>query len=392
MLLLTLLPACFSAGAVQPDSSSITNRLTLDMTGAYVPPTSDFFRGQNRNGENITSAIALNLKYSFSFPKKSRQWRHYPGAYQGIGVGMNSFFAGDLLGNPVSLFLFQGAPAVRFSPRLSLGYEWNFGASFGWKAYRPADGESYNPDSESYTVVGSRVNAYINLAVMLRYRLSPLWQIEGGLTGSHFSNGNTRQPNSGVNTIGLRVGLTYTFGGEPIEGILSVALPDPFKPHFSYDLMVYGAWKRRIVDLDGMPTLLKGSFGVAGVNFAPMYDFNPLFRAGVSLDVQYDESASILDYKVPDFDDYDPKFYRPPFFKSLTAGLSAKAEFVMPVFSVAVGIGHNIAGAKDYRSLYQTLTLKTYITRNLFLNVGYRLHEFKHPSNLMLGVGYSFNR
>ena len=35
----------------------------------------------------------------------------------------------------------------------------------------------------------------------------------------------------------------------------------------------------------------------SGLNFAPMYNFNNYFRAGLSVDAQYDESANIKDYK-----------------------------------------------------------------------------------------------
>ena len=38
------------------------------------------------------------------------------------------------------------------------------------------------------------------------------------------------------------------------------------------------------------------TFGVAGVNFAPMYNFNNYFRAGLSADAQYDESANLKEY------------------------------------------------------------------------------------------------
>jgi hypothetical protein len=39
------------------------------------------------------------------------------------------------------------------------------------------------------------------------------------------------------------------------------------------------------------------------------------------------------------------------------------------------------------KRFYQSLTLKTFITRQLYLNTGYRLGNFKNPQNLMLGIG-----
>lgn len=59
----------------------------------------------------------------------------------------------------------------------------------------------------------------------------------------------------------------------------------------------------------------------------------------------------------------------------------------MPIFAVNVGLGYDFLNPKGNKRFYQSLTLKTFITRNIFLNVGYRLGNFKDPQNLMLGVG-----
>lgn len=368
------------ASSARTDSTAIRSRIMIDATGAYVPHTSRFFEGRNNEDRVIDGAAAFNLKYAFCFGQQSRQWRHYPGAYQGLGLGFNTFFAGSLMGNPVSVYVFQGAPLVHFSPRLSLGYEWNFGASFGWKKY------DYYTDDQN--IIGSHTNAYMNLALVLNYRLSPQWTVGVGLTGSHFSNGNTSQPNSGVNTLGLRMGVSYNIDTQPVAH--PSALPGDFKRGWSLDVMAYGAWRAKVAHFDGTPVVLKGKFAVAGINIAPMYEFHRLFRAGVSVDVKYDESAGIERFRTEWSSDDNPKFYRPSFHKNLIGGLSAKAEFVMPVFTIAAGVGYNFVGPDDDRSIYQTLTLKTYLTERLYLNVGYQLHEFKTPNNLMLGLGYRF--
>ena len=77
---------------------------------------------------------------------------------------------------------------------------------------------------------------------------------------------------------------------------------------------------------------------------------------------------------------------------NLPWGLSLRAELVMPVFSINVGVGRNlIYSGGDMKGFYQILALKTYITRHLFLHVGYQLSKFKDPNNLMLGLGYRFH-
>ena len=65
-------------------------------------------------------------------------------------------------------------------------------------------------------------------------------------------------------------------------------------------------------------------FGIVGLNFNPMYNFNKYFRAGVSVDAQYDESANIKDYRVEESSSSDVKFHRPPFHKQFAVGLSVR--------------------------------------------------------------------
>ena len=81
------------------------------------------------------------------------------------------------------------------------------------------------------------------------------------------------------------------------------------------------------------------------------------------------------------------RFRRPPFGKQLSAGLSAHAELTMPIFAINAGLGYDFVCPDGDRRFYQSLALKTFVTRNLYLNVGYRLGRFRDPQNLMLGLG-----
>lgn len=361
------------------------HRIGLDIRPGYVVPTNSFLEGDNLQQKIIKQSLSLHLKYAFQFSKDSNLGRMYPHAYQGIGVSYNTFYCPAELGNPVTVYAFQGAPIVRLSSRLSFDYEWNFGASFGWKKYD----EQYNPQNE---VIGSKINAYINLGFLLNWQFHPQWKLAAGVDFTHFSNGNTHYPNGGLNIIGGRVGIVRTFGDtdNASEGIVPKRLF--IKPHVSYDLVLYGATRKRGFVKDNVPSLVPGSFGIAGLNFAPMYNFNNYFRAGLSMDAQYDESANIKDYKLEGSYSDDLKFHRPPFREQFAVGLSLRAELVMPIFSINAGFGRNLIGSgEDTKGFYQILALKTYVTRHLFLHVGYQLREFKDPNNLMLGIGYRFH-
>ncbi|MCC8071587.1 MAG: hypothetical protein LIO90_07280 [Bacteroidales bacterium] len=111
---------------------------------------------------------------------------------------------------------------------------------------------------------------------------------------------------------------------------------------------------------------------------------------GGALDIQYDESNN-LDAHYAGGSEEHPLFFKQSFRDRFYAGLSARAELSLPIFAINVGIGHNLLyHGGDARGWYQTLNLKTFLTRHLFIHTGYRLSRFRHPQNLLLGLGYRF--
>lgn len=361
------------------------HQIGFDIRPGYVVPTNSFLAGDNAQQKAIDQSLSLHLKYAFRFSPNSCLGKLYPSAYQGIGVSYSTFSRPDELGSPVTVYVFQGAPLMQFSRRLSLDYEWNFGASFGWKKYD----ELYN---QKNMAIGSEINAYINLGFFLNWQLHPQWKLAAGVDFTHFSNGNTHYPNGGLNAIGGRIGVVRTF--DATDGAAGAAGSKRLfiEPYVSYDLVVYGATRKKGFVKDNVPSLVPGSFGIIGLNFAPMYNLNNYFRVGLSVDAQYDESANIKDYKLERTYSDELKFHRPPFRKQFAVGVSLRAELVMPIFSINAGLGRNlICSGDDTQGFYQILALKTYVTRHLFLHVGYQLSKFKDPNNLMLGLGYRFH-
>lgn len=281
------------------------------------------------------------------------------------------------------VYVFQGSRIARLARNLSLDYEWNFGASFGWKPYDEAE----NPFNQ---VVGSKINAYLNLGILLNWRVAPQWSLTAGVDLTHFSNGNTHYPNAGINPVGVRVGVSRTWGvggdDKSRDGIRPA-----FRPFLCYDVLLYGAYRTRGVVWEDKTYLLPGKFAIAGFNFAPMYHWTKSFAAGISLDAQYDESANLTEHVAGVSGEGEIKFHRPPLREQLSLGLSARGELVTPVFSINAGVGYNVIHTgHDTKGFYQVLALKTLLGKHVFLHVGYQLQDFHEPNNLMLGVGYRF--
>ena len=388
-----------AAGAASANNYSLTDSigkhpiihsLSLNTGASYVATsTSDDIREPVPPEDKvyIHSAVPVHFKYAFSFTDPKIR-NYLPGGYQGIGIGILNFGALEPrglstatknIGYPVMTYIFQGGPFWKFNKNLSLNYEWNFGASFGWK---PS-----SPDNESFSLtVGSRVNAYLNLNLSLLWQLNEHTGLFGGITVSHFSNGNTSFPNPGVNSFGVKVGMIWTLN--PAEkGYPSVILDTVKRKRLEYDIMGWGATRRRVYRGGDKPVLLPGHFACAGISFAPMVRLNTWWRVGGSADIQWDRSSDLKKNYIEGTTTEDIRFSTPSFWRQLTVGLSAHGELCMPIFALNVGIGYNLISPWENRGSYQNIALKTYVCSKVFINVGYQLRNFYQQSSLMLGMG-----
>ena len=371
----------------QEEKDSLIHQFGMEFRPGFITQSHPFFRGENENLRPIRNSFSAHLKYSFKFQPNTITGKIYGGVYQGLGLAYYTFGEHKQLGDPILLYLFQGARLARFSDKLSLNYEWNFGLSFGW---HPHDFET----NHFNRVIGSKANAYINTNFYLSWMLSRQVDLTTGVALTHFSNGNTKFPNAGLNTIGPKVGLVYNFNRT--DNFIPKRSYDPSLPefhrHVSYDLVLFGSWRRKGVYVgDGYQIPSPDTYGVMGFNFSPMYNFGYRFRAGVSLDGVYDRSANIY---LNDYSTYsEEEFLRPSFSKQTALGLSGRAEYIMPYFTIGLGLGANLLHAHgDLKAVYQILALKIELTRNSFLHIGYSLQDFHDPNFLMLGIGYRFKK
>jgi len=351
----------------------------------YIIPTNSFLRGNNGKSKPIRTSFSTHLKYSFRFNPNTYADRIYGGVYQGIGLAGYTFGDQKQLGNPISLYLFQGARITQVNPSLSFNYEWNFGLSFGWEPYDFED----NPYNK---VIGSKVNAYINANFYMRWVLSHRFDMTSGINLTHFSNGNTKFPNAGLNAVGLKAGLVYNFNRK--NSFQAKTLHQPairkFPRHVSYDLVLFGSWRRTGVDFMDKQIASPETYTVLGFNFAPMYNIGYKLRMGISLDGAYDGSANVYteDYIVGT----TQNFFKPSLNKQLSLGLSGRVEYIMPYFTVGLGMGNNVLhGRGDLKAFYQVVALKFEVIRSSYIHVGYSLKDFHTPNFLLLGIGFRFN-
>lgn len=119
----------------------------------------------------------------------------------GIGLWYSSFGRKEIYGEGFAIYPYinfrifdLGKLEAKYRVALGLGY-----------ANKPFDYEknTYN------TVFGSHFNAYVGFGALLNYPLSKYFSLTGSFSLNHMSNGSSRKPNNGINTVSLSAGVIY---------------------------------------------------------------------------------------------------------------------------------------------------------------------------------------
>ncbi len=101
IILLALLAVSISLYADSIPSSfsrPLLWRIGVGVNPAYVPATNSFLEGYNLQDRRIRSSISTSLQADFSFDANTREGLLYRDLYQGVAVGVNSFYSGSVIG------------------------------------------------------------------------------------------------------------------------------------------------------------------------------------------------------------------------------------------------------------------------------------------------------
>lgn len=364
-------------------STSFSHHLAMEYRPAWVIP-SGIYKNEPYSSPFNEFGQSAHLKYAFSLPNESLGHQVFPNTQQGIGLAVYGFGNVKEIGTPIVAYLFQRSKITNISPRISLDYEWNFGISTGWKPFNLDN----NPTN---IIVGSKVNAFISLGTSLSWKVANRISLFGGIAFTHFSNGNTKYPNAGVNLLGGKIGVVYDVSKTDMVPEENAPLQRPkYTRHISYDLVTFGSWRRKGVDFFGNQVASPHQYPVVGAYFAPMFNWGYRLRTGFSVDAIYDGSANVYteDYIVGT----EQQFFKPGLNKQVALGISARVDYVMPLFAINLGVGAQVLhNGRDLRGTYQALSLKIRATKNSFFNIGYNVKDFNEPNYLMFGIGYRFN-
>ena len=366
--------------SVYANGKGYAHDVSAGLRSSYILPTNGYFARFNPTGMPIEQSTSAHLEYTFRFPGDSRIGRLYH-SYQGIGVGMHSFGSHEHIGTPLSLYAVQGATLASIGSWASFDYRWNLGLSYGWN----------NQDSK---LTATKANVYLGIGLFMSVYAGRHFKFSIGPEYAHYSNGDTKFPNCGTNTVGLRASLSGRFGNEDKapypDRVFRKESDGDFARGMTYDLILHGAWRAERITQGHQIYYINDEFPVYNLTFNPLYHFNRYIALGSSLDLIYDTSANLITY----IEDRELiGFDYPQWWKQAAAGVSLKTELRMAFIAINAGAGYSFCiEDSDLSGIYSIFGMKLFMSDHMYLNLGYRLNSKVYTHSLSFGLGWRFGR
>jgi hypothetical protein len=249
----------------------------------------------------------------------------------------------------------------------------------------------YNTESNPYNVaIGSFASLYADWGVNIRYRISRNFDLDAGITLSHFSNGAMAMPNKGINTVAPRVSMRYNFRkAEPVFKDWEV--PE-YVDNWELQVLFAAALKELPFDtstVEGRRSIVGVPYGIFSLDALVVRQISYKVKVGGGIDLVYNTSAKanikLVDGE-PVKDPADPSYY-------YSLGLLASLELVFHRLSIIIQPGYHVARKEYYPqppAFFQRVGVKYHFARrgNWFAGVTVRAYDFHVADYIEWNIGY----
>lgn len=294
----------------------------------------------------------------------SKAWHHDNGLPQwGIGIQYGNLGSKHYVGDLLAAFCYL---RLRLFTLGGLQSKVRLGAGGGWVE------KVYDPQTNHKNVlVGSHLNAFLNVLWQNEVRLSTRWYVDAGLGFSHLSNGGYTLPNLGVNIPTVQVGVRYAFG-EP--QVVPAGHRDSFSRKLTYRLFASLAAKQ--YPWIGSPRYL---IGLVSVELSKRT--SPRHRFGGGATLFYNPSLAI-----PESGLKSEKLNG----NNVQVGVYAAYERHLGRLSLPIQLGAYAYNKDRFSALYQQIGLRYQCSEKLSAGFALKTHLGK-AEYINAGIGYTLN-
>lgn len=225
---------------------------------------------------------------------------------------------------------------------------------------------------------GSKIMANTNLGLFYKKEnIIDRFGIEAGILFTHYSNGRTKSPNSGINTYGLNLGINYNFEESKTNSVDSTMIKKTYKEPIKYNLVFRSGVNESAVIGSGQ---------------------HPFYHIGVYADKRLNRKSAIqfgseifLTTSFKDFIKYKsiayPELNIDPNTDYKRVGVFIGHELFVNRISLEAQIGYYVYDPfKNEIPIYDRVGMKYYITNKIFAGFTIKTHLFLAEA-LEFGVG-----
>jgi hypothetical protein len=306
---------------------------------------------------------AMEFDY-VSKPTGDIPWQH---AFHCPETGVAFFYA--WLGNPTQL-----GNAIGVYPFVNLHLHKSFREALYLRvgtglAYMPVIFNRLNNHKDN--VIGSHINAMINLRLNAHFYLSDRLRIEAGFGVTHCSDGNYQDPNLGLNLLTVNTGLSYCLNPSR-----------HYPPHYKDSVSVQNKKENNFyigLGLSEMEPPGGTKYGAITINYMHYFVINPKVKLGGGVDVFYNQTnvarmaADSIYLKTP--------------LQNIQYGIKAGYELTLGKISLPLEFGVYLYSKFVGSSIYDRIGIRYYANKHLIITQTLLLH-FASADYMEWGVGY----
>jgi hypothetical protein len=352
----------------------------------YLLPVEPFLRGQNLSGKPVENFTSYSLTLSRRTGGQQQWERAYALPHTGFGIKWFDFRAPRELGNPVAVYRYFRAPFFRRGS-FSFDYQAEIGFAVGWQRFDYAR----NPYND---LISTRVVAYLHPGIGFLWQVADHWAIKLDAGLNHFSNGNFRQPNAGLNGVAGSLQLRYRFGQLPPPPPLAVP-ESAFIPQTVFTLAIYGGRERRLYYPEGLDPgqQYRGlDHGIMGITGGIHRRVSPKSMIGLGAALFYRAAGSV---SVATKDGQLVRTDKGLNGRHLRVGILPSYELIFNRVSLMVQAEYYVYGRSrtvDIDRFHQKIGFKYRLGENLYVAALVNARQFTIADYMEWHLGYSWGR
>lgn len=270
----------------------------------------------------------------------------------------------QILGSEIALNYFIRVPFI-IKPKFNFYYQIGTGLTYATKKYNAIT-------NYQNLAIGSHVNISFAARAGYRLKLTKSTKLNLGVTFNHLSNGNTTDPNLGLNYFTAFTGLIVNLGPESEK--LDIEAPKHEIKNYLQVTLGYGGKKNRSITDKYYTT---SSISIKGVR-----EYARFFHLGVGLDIFYNSSIQSQLNAVN-------KSFKPS--NNFQTGLHISQNIHYDKFSFALsqGVYLGLKDAVNNKPLYNRVVVSYRVLKNIEVNFLMKSHILilDYPE---FGLTYSF--